>query len=249
MTAGTGDVAGPSETAAAVAPIIDRLRMAMMNGALASGPPASFVEAGLDLAESMMLGYLRNIWPDRVVSRAAVGGIFTYQPEKPVDQVLDLLVAKDLLDEPADGRIQLTARGQALMRDLHTGASTVADAKWMGSSEHLAAVTPLVSAVLDAARATGGETFSVMAPGRLPDGLSLAGQLAEKLTGLRFHRFDAHIAAWRTAGYSVGELEGLDSAARAAVEAETNRRDGLPYEVLTEGERLALVAHLDALPI
>jgi len=83
-----------------------------------------------------------------------------------------------------------------------------------------------------------------MAPVHLPEEMSEAGLLAERLTGLRFHRFDAHIAAWRHAGYSVPDLDSMSDHERAALEVDTNARDAGPYAVLSPSEREQLLAGL-----
>ena len=49
-------------------------------------------------------------------------------------------------------------------------------------------------------------TVSVMAPSFEPDGASDAALLAERLTVLRLHRFDAHVAAWRAAGLTATQI-------------------------------------------
>lgn len=247
MTTGAHDPS-PEATAAAVAPLVDRIRMSMMNRALAAGFPESAQAAGLDPNTAMMLAYLRNAWLDRVVNRSSVKAVFTYQPDKPVDDLLDALVALGLADEPGPALLRLTPLGQRVVGDLHLSSSEGADALWAEATPHVQTAGQLVGAVLEAARETGGASFLLMAPTTFPPGTSAAGQLAEQLTGLRFHRFDAHIAAWRSAGYTVADLEELAEDAKAAIEADTNQRAGVPFSALGPAERALLIESLDALP-
>jgi hypothetical protein len=73
--------------------------------------------------------------------------------------------------------------------------------------------------------------------------------LAERLTPLRFHRFDAHVAAWRAAGLTVEQVVALGPGPeRTAIEEATNLAAARPYEVLTPAERFDLCAGLGALP-
>jgi hypothetical protein len=73
--------------------------------------------------------------------------------------------------------------------------------------------------------------------------------LTTRLGSLRHHRADAHRAAWRAAGLTAAQIKALpDGPERAAIEAETDRRDEPAYAVLTEDERWELLAGLGALP-
>lgn len=238
----------PEITAALVAPAIDRLRMTLMNAVLARGFPPSATQVGLDPSTGMMLAYLRNSWPNREVLRSSVSAVFTYQPEKPVGSLLDALVALGLLEEPGPARLRLSPTGRRVVTDLHLAADAVASDLWSGAEPHVAGAAPLVTICLSASRGDLGSAFELMAPRDFPAEISSSGILAEQLTGLRFHRFDAHIAAWRGAGYTIEDLEGLDDTARQELESETNRRAAAPYEALTPEQRAQLVAHLKALP-
>jgi hypothetical protein len=233
-----------AEFAKKVAPVVDRIRLSMMHAAFSSGPPPSFRAAGLDDAAGLLLAYLRNAYPDRVVTRTAVRSVFTYQPDEPVDPGIDALVESGLLAEPVFGDLMLTPAGQRCLEDLHAVADAAAVTAWAHSGQSVATAGPLVERALDAAWDTGGEAFAVMAPVHLPEEMSEAGLLAERLTGLRFHRFDAHIAAWRDAGYSVPDLDSLSDLERAALDVDTNARAAGPYAVLSPSERKQMLAGL-----
>ena len=72
-----------------------------------------------------------------------------------------------------------------------------------------------------------------------------ATRLAERLTGLRWHRFDAHVAAWTSAGLSARSVTDLGSGQDLdKIEAGTNKRAGQAYAVLTPDERTTLLQGL-----
>jgi hypothetical protein len=165
-----------------------------------------------------------------------------------VDALLDTLVEHDLIAATAPDRIRLAPRGRDAIAALQWTAAAAADELWSGATDHVGAAAPLVTRVLGRAAGTAGAASALMAPADLPDELSLAAVLAEQLTGLRFHRFDSHIAAWRAAGLDVDDLATLDEERRALLEDDTNRRAGVPYAALNAAERTSLVDHLAALP-
>lgn len=230
--------------AAEIAVVVDKIRMTMMQTALTQGFPESFHAAGLDSTSGMMLGYLRNAYPDRVVTWTAVRSVFTYHPDTPVDSGLEVLIRLGLLVELSAGTVALTGAGQACLEDLHAVADQAARQVWGDAGESVVTCAPLVARTLLAAWETGGDAFSLMAPDRLPISMSEHGLLAERLTGLRFHRFDAHIAAWRAAGYEAADLESLSESVRSGIEAATNKRAAAPYAELSEAERELLLAGL-----
>ncbi len=230
--------------AAEIAVVVDKIRMTLMQSALAQGFPASFHAAGLDTTSGMLLGYLRNAYPDRVVNRTAVRSVFTYHPDNPVDSGLEVLIRCGLLVEPSPGTVTLTGAGRACLEDLHAVADQTARQAWGDPSESVVTCAPLVARALLLAWETGGDAFSLMAPDQLPISVSEQGLLAERLTGLRFHRFDAHIAAWRAAGYEAADLESLSESVRSGIEADTNKRAAAPYAELSEAERDLLLAGL-----
>lgn len=68
------------------------------------------------------------------------------------------------------------------------------------------------------------------------------------MTVLRYHRADAHRAAWQAAGLSAEEVQVLPAGpVRAAIDAETNRLDAPIYAALDADERLDLLGGLGAL--
>ncbi|WP_254910053.1 hypothetical protein [Micromonospora sp. NBS 11-29] len=88
-----------------------------------------------------------------------------------------------------------------------------------------------------------------MSPPYEPADASPSLLLVTRLGSLRHHRADAHRAAWRAAGLTADGIRALpDGPERAAIEADTDRRDEPAYAVLTDAERWELLAGLAALP-
>jgi hypothetical protein len=111
------------------------------------------------------------------------------------------------------------------------------------------AVLPLVQRLLESGQAHGGPVFRAMTPVWEPEGASPSALLCSRLEALRHYRADAHRAAWGAAGLTVEQVQALGPGPeRDAIEAETNRLDGLVYEALDADERLVLLGGLGALP-
>jgi hypothetical protein len=188
--------------ASLVAPVVDRLRLAIHRAT--QGWAAGMArERDLDQSMSMVIGNLRNLAPGRVVSRSAVLSVFAYQPSTVVDGGIDALIRTGLLTDVGEGHICLSDSGVGLAAEIHARGDEVAGELWSEQDERVAALAELAARALRAATADGGDAFAVMAPLAEPAQATDAALLAERLTGLRFHRFDAHIAAWRSAGLTV----------------------------------------------
>ncbi|WP_245666838.1 hypothetical protein [Micromonospora sediminicola] len=154
-----------------------------------------------------------------------------------------------------EGAWHLTDLGRELVLFAQRATGEAAEEKWgmlPGVLPGLVVVprlAELVGRVLAHAQATGGPAFHAMSPPYEPEGASAALLLVTRLGSLRHHRADAHRAAWRAAGLTAAEIRALpDGPERAAIEADTDRRDEPAYAVLTEAERWELLAGLAALP-
>ena len=72
-----------------------------------------------------------------------------------------------------------------------------------------------------------------------PDGTPPGVLLLNRLGTLRYHRADAHAAAWTAAGHTAASIAELPAGPeRLAIELETDRRAAGPYAVLSAEERL-----------
>jgi hypothetical protein len=204
---------------------------------------------GLDLKAGQTLGTLRNLMPDRSVSRAAVLRVFCYQPVEQVTAGIDGCISAGVLRESASGAISLSETGRRLVRETVATFGTEVTPLWEPHHDAVVELLPLVQRVVDAASDTGGAAFSVMAPVWRPPDMSPALLLAELMTPLRFHRFDAHIEAWTAAGLTVEQMTILPPGdERDAIERETDRIAAMPYAVLSATERAALVQGIGQLP-
>jgi len=242
------DLLAAEQIAALVAPVVDRLRLAVHHSMQAAVAVAAG-EHALDKQMAMVIGNLRNLAPGQAVARSAVEAVYIYAGASAIEHGIDGLIQVGLVEDAAEGRVRLSERGQSLVGEIHGIGATAANGLWAGHEERATALAGLAARAVRAAAVDGGDTFSLLAPSQEPADASEAALLSERLTGLRFHRFDAHVAAWRAAGLTADQIKALrNGPARAAIEAETNRRASTPYATLDPAERLELLAGLGALP-
>jgi len=210
-----------------------------------SGPVA--VDLGLDQAGLSLLAMLRHLPPNRIATRAGLDTIFVYEPAGFVASGLAQIRASGLLHDDA---IALTDTGLAAIERIHAVSAGVVTEMWAGQpGADFDRLDVLTADVMAAAATTGGEAFKVVSPLYAPPGTPTFARVAEALTVLRYHRFDAHVAAWRAAGLTADEMQALEPGGRKdAIEADTNARASAPYVVLSESERAALVESLASLP-
>jgi hypothetical protein len=242
------DPISPRRMAALVAPEIDRLRVAIMQRAV--GPAIELANAiGLSDEGGRIAAMLRNTLPQRVVTDEQVQVLFRYVPTETVDTGIGDALAAGVLTRPNRGKLHFTPRGQRLAIDVYRATEALVKELWAQNIKQLEALMPLTAKALAAAVPTGGPAFSVVATPYEPEGASPAMIVAERLTPLRFHRFDAHIEAWQQAGMSVEEVQSLtDGPRREAVEEQTNRLSAAPYAALDPWERVEMIGGLGALP-
>jgi hypothetical protein len=242
------DVLAPPAVAAAIAPIMDRLRI----GIARRVPPAAgpLIERfGLTPGEVQVMAMLRNLLPDRVVDVTNVHAAFLYAPADETDAALSALTAAGLIAVGAADEVVLTERGRELLVGLRSVMQAIIEELWAPHGAHVSRLAELAARALDAATDTAGPAFTLVSPPYEPTGTPPATLLAERLTPLRFHRYDAHAAAWRQAGLTAVEVQALPPGpTRDAVEADTNSRAAAPYEALTPHERFALCSGLGMLP-
>jgi len=127
--------------------------------------------------------------------------------------------------------------------DLHAHITTTC---WPAD---LSRLLDIAGRLLTAATATGGPAFAVFNPPHERPGDPPGVLLFNRLAALRYHRSDAHAAAWAARGLTAAEIVALpaDTPLRQDIEADTNRRAALPYEALPPNERLRFLAELAAL--
>ena len=243
------DADDPARLAGLVAPIIDRLRNAVVGHVMARGAELTSA-TGVPEEAVRILGMLRNRMPDGAATRDDLVTVMRYVPVVQVDEGIAKAVdAGVLAGAGPPGGLRFTDHGRAVVEDLYRLMSDIVTGLWAGHEDRVALLLDLTARALDAAAATAGPAFAVMYPPYEPAGTPPAMVLAERLTPLRFHRFDAHVAAWQAAGLTVEQIVALPPGAeRERIEEETNRRSAAPYAALDSHERLELLGGLGALP-
>ncbi|MGC5021137.1 hypothetical protein [Micromonospora sp. DT47] len=229
-----------------IRPVIDRVYVSARWAARAR-MEAFYAERGLSFGfeSSFFFGVLARPMPAEALADALVYG--------PGDMTAELAQGVVVVDD--DGAWRLTDRGRELALFTQRAIAGAAEEQWASGPTLLPGLASvprladLVGRVLDHGLATGGPAFRAMTPVYEPADASPALRLVTRLGALRHHRADAHRAAWRAAGLTVEQIQALpDGPERQAIEDETNRRDAPAYAVLTDGERLELLAGLGALP-
>ncbi|MFB4276203.1 MULTISPECIES: hypothetical protein [unclassified Nonomuraea] len=224
-----------SEYAAALAPI---------TGAVHVNVHASAARAVAELAETSgvtpgLLSDLRFTLPLRPLTRPGLATIDRYADAAARERGLQEHLREGTLAEDGDGVLRLTGKGLEFVHRLYEIHAATAERVWAGND--LPGLAGLMGRVLDGAERVPGGALALVAPPYEPDGAAPGLLLFNRLAAVRYHRADAHAAAWQAAGLSAAEIVGLaDGPLRAGIEAETNRRAAAPYRILSAGERETL---------
>ena len=175
--------------------------------------------------------------------------ILRYMPWPDFVAALDEHVAQGLFERVEDGRYGLTEAGRRFAAEVQTAQGVAANGQWASVADVVDRLLPLAERLTAAAWETAGPAYAAVANGRDPAQASPAHQLWSRVTALRFHRADAHAAAWAAAGLSAEQIVALtEGPEREKIEADTNQRAGAPYGALTAAERTAWLEGLAALP-
>lgn len=238
----------PERIAAAIAPVIDRLRLAVV---MAIRPTQAVIAERLGVPNPVLgpLGMLRNTMPDRAFATGDVLELFPYQPAEQVRAGIEGLLEAELLEATGSDQIRLAETGRAVILELFEHIQRFVDERWADRADLVGELLPLATRACAAVTETGAGAVRLVAPPYHPPNASPSLLLVETLSPLRFHRSDAHVAAWRAAGLTAEQMQQLETGPlRQQIEAETNRRAAPPYAVLTADERLTLLSGLGALP-
>ncbi|WP_188188891.1 hypothetical protein [Nonomuraea sp. SYSU D8015] len=224
---------GLSDYAAAIAPIINAAHVNLHVAAR---------RAVTELAETSGVtpGYLSDLrftFPLRPVTRAQLAAVYRYrEAAEREDGVQEHLREGTLTD---DGALRLTGKGMAFIHRLYELHAAAAGRVWAGCD--LPGLAGLVGRVLDGAERVPGGALEAVAPPYEPEWATPGVLLFNRLAVLRYHRADAHAAAWQAAGLSAAEIVGLtDGPSRAGIEADTNERAGAAYATLSDNDRETL---------
>jgi hypothetical protein len=196
-----------------------------------------------------IVGQLRTGLAARPVSAAGLAAVYRYRNADEFRRNLDALASAGIIELGNDGAIRATGTGRALLDLMYESGAEAAAELWSGHRETVAGLTELAGRLVVAAADTGGDAYAAVAPPYEPPGASPELLLHHRLAVLRYHRADAHAAAWQAAGHTVDTIRGLaDEPERERIEAETNRRAGRPYATLSAADRSRLVSGLTGLP-
>lgn len=229
----------PPRYAAAIAPVIDRVHL----GVHVAGRPR-----GRELIEAWGLrpGFLidlRYILAARPMTRTDLDHVYRYGDPLQRGAEIEAQLAQGTLAEEGDALVA-TQSALRFIADLYDVHAQVTAELWAG--QPVQELGALVGRLL--AASAGGPAFAVAAPPYEPEGVSPGVVLFNRLAAFRFHRADAHAAAWQEAGLTAAQATALEAGSlRDAIEAETNRRAAVPFAALSTAERFTLLAGLGAL--
>jgi 8-oxo-dGTP pyrophosphatase MutT (NUDIX family) len=238
----------PARFAALVAPAIDR---AFIDGMAVAreGGGRDVTRAHGPGAGALLVEFRTALGrPGRTITPQEYGGITRYRDPREFRAQLAEQAALGWIELDEDGGFRASAKGLAFLSDLWAAQGTALDGVWTdpGVVSRLVLAT---GAVLDAAVATGGPALRATTPIHEPPGARPTAVLLNRLGTLRYHRADAHAAAWTAAGLTAAEVQAMAGGpVRAAVEADTNARAAAPYTRMSLDARLSLLADLAALP-
>jgi hypothetical protein len=213
--------------------------------ASAAGPSAP-VEAPAEAIR--MFGQLRTALLARAVTADGLAAVYRYRDPADVQRDVVALMAGGLVEQ-ADDALHATERGRMILTRMYDRTAQVADELWAERKGSLAELADLAGRLVHTGLASGGKAYGTMAPPFEPLDASPALLLHSRLSVLRYHRQDAHAAAWQAVGFTSTTIRQLPAGPeREAIEAETNHRDAPPYGSLTPDERLTFLMGLAALP-
>jgi len=238
----------PDRCAVLVTPQIERLTFAVIHASIRRAGPR-LMTYGVPLDAIDIVGQLRTALAARSVSAAGLAAVYRYRDADQLRRNLDTLASAGFIELASDGTILATETGRALLAVMYESSAQAAAELWSGHRETVADLNELAGRLVVAAAASDGNAYAAVAPPYEPPDASPELLLHHRVAVLRYHRADAHAAAWQAAGHTVDTIRGMvDGPERERIEAETNRRAGLPYETLSAAERSRLVSGLTGLP-
>jgi hypothetical protein len=247
----------PERFAALVAPVIDRVFRGGMVAAREKGGRELVNRHGGSEAVGFLIEFRTALaWPDGVVRAADFAAVLRYR---------DLTAARDKLATAAglgsieltpNGDIRATPRGVRFLQALYDHHAAAMAEHFDGEGARVVRVVEALGVLLSAAGspsapngAASGSALAAMAPPFEPPAAAADLLVLNRLGTLRYHRADAHAAAWGAAGLTAAQMLALPPGPqRDAIEAETNRRAAPPFAALPAPARLRLLADLAALP-
>jgi hypothetical protein len=238
----------PDRCAALAAPQIERLTFAVVHASVGRAGPR-VMAYGVPLDALDIVGQLRTGLAARPVSAAGLAAIYRYRDADEFRRNLRTLATAKIIEEAGDGAIRATGTGRELLAVMYAASAEAAAELWSAHRDTVTGLSELAGRLVAAAAATGGDAYAALAPPYEPPGASAGLLLHHRLAVLRYHRADAHAAAWQAAGHTADTIRGLAAGPEhERIEAETNRGAGRPYGTLSAAERSRLVSGLTVLP-
>ncbi|WP_433314359.1 hypothetical protein ACQP0U_31895 [Micromonospora sp. CA-269861] len=247
----------PHRIAGLLAPAVDRtFRAGMLAGRDGGGAELSQRYGGVTATGFLVDLRTRLAAPGGTVDGSGFAAITRYQDPVACRRTVDKQVAHGMLHRGPDGALSTTERGAAFLAELYQVHAEVTEELWAGHDDRVARLVALLGRLLSYALVLaddepdqGGSAFTALAPPYEPDGTPSGVLLLNRLGALRYHRADAHAAAWTAAGHTASSIATLPTGPeRLAIELETDRRAAGPYAALSSEERLTMLADLAALP-
>ncbi|GAA3088620.1 hypothetical protein [Streptosporangium carneum] len=228
--------------AASIAPLIDAVHLGVH---IASRPLGRELVERSGLHADLLVD-LRYVLPARPLTPWGLAALYRYNPFD--DAELEIQVAQGALVAGHGGVWRATDRALAFIAELYGLHAVVTGEMWAAHTDRLPELADLAGRLVVAAAGSGGTAFAQAAPPYEPEETPDGVLLFNRLAALRYHRADAHAAAWQEAGLTAAQIVGLPSGPfRDRIEAETNRGAAVPYETLTTRERQTLLVGLSVL--
>ena len=247
----------PHRIAGLVAPAVDRTFVAGMLAGRDGGGAELSQRYGGPAATGFLVEFrTRLAAPGGTVDGVGFAAVTRYRDPAACQRALDKQVAHGMIVRQPDGGFAATERGTDFLTEIYQVHGEVTEELWAGHDDRVLRLVEAFGRLLAYALLLAGEpdaeptpAFATMAPPYEPDGTPPGVLLLNRLGTLRYHRADAHAAAWTAAGHTASSISELpEGPERRAIELETDRRAAGPYAALTAEERLAVLADLAALP-
>ncbi|MFC4149358.1 hypothetical protein ACFO0M_24175 [Micromonospora mangrovi] len=244
----------PHRFAGLIAPAVDRAFVAGMLAGRDGGGAELSSRYGGPAATALLVEFrTRLAAPGGTVDGPGFAAVTRYRDPAACQRTLDRHVAHGMVHRLPDGGFAATERGIAFLAEIYQVHGEVTEELWAGHDDRVVrlveALGRLLAYALVLAEPAGPGAFGTMAPPHEPEGTPPGVLLLNRLSTLRYHRADAHAAAWGAAGHTAASVAELPAGPELlAIELETDRRAAGPYVVLTAEERLTMLADLAALP-
>ena len=247
----------PHRFAGLVAPAVDRAFVAgMLAGRDGGGAELSSRYGGPAATGFLVEFRTRLAAPGGTVDGPGFAAVTRYRDPAACQRAVDKQVAHGMVQRAPDGGFCATERGLAFLAELYQVHGEVTEELWAGHDDRVVRLVAALGRLLGYALLLAetedpgaGSAFAAMAPPYEPEGTPPGVLLLNRLGTLRYHRADAHAAAWTAAGHTAASITDLPPGPeRLAIEQETDRRAAGPYTVLIAEERLSILADLAALP-